>query len=194
MNSLPTELNLKIIHHVRDSTPILTFSYHSIASMEHADAYNEFLLMMALYHRHWTSLAQSELFHHIILKDGDKTRLLLHLLRASENDGCRTYAERASSIRFGYHNHFNLHCVELREHLDKLAGYCPNVVEISCYNLKNASFSDFRRYFSSQAETRPINASLAQKTSRAQRVELAWRVPRCIRLILAYDHSIIGPV
>jgi hypothetical protein len=143
MNSLPTELNLTILHHVRDSTPTVPFGTAASAAMQQANAYNEFLLLMALYHRHWTALAQSELFHHIILKDGDKTRLLLKLLKASENDVFRTYAEKSSSIRLGYYSHVNQHNDELKEHLDELAEYCPNIVEISCACFRT-KFSDFR--------------------------------------------------
>jgi hypothetical protein len=143
MNSLPTELNLKILHHVRDSIPDALFTSNDDTAIKHGAEYNAFLHRMARYHRHWTGVAQSELFHHIVLKDGDKTRLLLKLLRASENDVFRTYAERASSIRLGYYSDFNQHNDELKEHLDELAQYCPNIVEISCAWF-NTKFSDFR--------------------------------------------------
>jgi hypothetical protein len=165
MNSLPTELNLNILHHVRDSTPTLNFSYYAVGSMRQASAYNEFLLLMALYHRHWTALAQSELFHHIILKNGDQTRLLLKLLRKRGNGVLRTYAERASSIRLG-DSHFRLQDYDdLRDHLDELAEYCPNIVEISCACV-NTKFSDFRELSPVQAQAKLMKVGLAQKISR----------------------------
>jgi hypothetical protein len=143
MNSLPTELNLKVLHHVRDSIPNALFAVDAVISMKHAEEYNAFLLRMARYYRHWTALAQSELFHHIILRDGDKTRLLLKLLGASGNDVFRTYAARTSSIRLGYYSAFTLDYDDLKHHLDELGQYCPNIVEISCAYI-NTNFSDFR--------------------------------------------------
>jgi hypothetical protein len=143
MNSLPTELNLKVLHHVRDSTSTVEFNSDAVTSMRQASAYNEFLLLMALYHRHWTALAQSELFHHIILENDNRTRLLLKLLRKRGNGVLRTYAEKASSMRLGYYSDFDQHNEELKEHLDELAEYCPNIVEISCACV-NTKFSYFR--------------------------------------------------
>jgi hypothetical protein len=143
MNSLPTELNLNILHHVRDSIPNALFTSDADTAIAHGEEYNAFLLRMARYHRHWTALAQSELFHHIVLINEDETRLLLKLLRTRGNGVFRTYAERASSIRLGHHSDFNQGCDDLKDHLDELAQYCPNIVEISCTRV-NTQFSDFR--------------------------------------------------
>jgi hypothetical protein len=165
MNSLPTELNLKIIHHVRDSILTSTLVLDSWASMTQRAEYKAFLLLMASYHRHWTALAQSELFHHIILKDGDKTRLLLKLLRQRGNGVFRTYAERASSMRLGHASSSNQDYDGLKDHLDELAGYCPDVVEISCAYV-NTNFSDFRELSPVQAQAKLMKVSLAQKISR----------------------------
>jgi hypothetical protein len=169
MNSLPTELNLNILHHVRDSTPTLKFSYYAVGSMRQASAYNEFLLLMALYHRHWTAVAQSELFHHIILKDRDKTRLLLKLLRKRGNGVIRTYAEKASSMRLGYNGSPNQDYDRLEEHLDELAGYCPNIVEISCAGINN-KFSDFRELSPVHAQAKLIKSMSRRKYKRLDRL------------------------
>jgi hypothetical protein len=143
MNSLPTELNLNILHHVRDSIPYTLFTDYAVISMERADEYNAFLRRMARYHRHWTALAQSELFHHIILVNEHKTRLLLKLLRQRVNGVFRTYAQSASSMRLGYKSSANQGYDDLKHHLDELAQHCPNIVEIFCASV-NTPFSDFR--------------------------------------------------
>lgn len=172
MNSLPTELNLNILHHVRDSTPILKFSYHAVDSMRQASAYDEFLLLMALYHRHWTALAQSELFHHIILANEDKTRLLLKLLRKRGNGVLRTYTEKAASMRLGYERS-NQDYDRLEDHLDELAQYCPNIVEISCLK-RSTSFSDFRELSSSHDEAKLIKVGVAQNISKGLKRFPLW--------------------
>jgi hypothetical protein len=142
MNSLPAELNLKILHHVRDSTPTLKSSSNTVASMRQGNAYNEFLLLMALYHRRWTAVAQSELFHHIILVNEDKTQLLLKLLSEEVDNSFRTYAHSASSIILG--RFLSRASYEgWKDQVDELAQYCPNIVDISCAYV-NTNFSDFR--------------------------------------------------
>jgi hypothetical protein len=176
MNSLPTELNLKIIHHVRDSILTSTLVLDSWASMTQRAEYNAFLLLMASYHRHCTALAQSELFHHIILKDGDKTRLLLKLLSKGENDHFRTYAARASSIRLGHHSDFNQGYDGLKDHLDELAEYFPNIVEISCARV-NTQFLDFPELSSLQAETKLITFVSRRKFQEARQAKLPRRAP-----------------
>jgi hypothetical protein len=145
MNSLPTELNLKILHHVKGSIRNATFTSDAETAVKHGAAYNEFLLQMASYDRHWTALAQSELFHHIILANESRTRLLLKLLRTEGNEVFLEYAERASSIGLGVPAGLNY--LKLKEHLEELAEYCPNVVDISCAHV-DTQFSDFRELFS----------------------------------------------
>jgi hypothetical protein len=187
MNSLPTELNLKVLHLVRDSTPIVKFSYYAVGSMRQASAYNEFLLLMALYHRHWTALAQSELFHHIILKDGDKTRLLLKLLRKRGDGVFRTFAERASSIRLGYESTgYARDYDDLRDHLDELAGYCPDIVEISCVCV-NTKLSDFSELSPVHAQAELIKLVSRRKYQEARQAELVRRALRWIRRVLTVD-------
>jgi hypothetical protein len=166
MNSLPTELNLKVLHLVRDSIPNRPFSSSFKTAMEHGAAYNRFLLLMARYHRHWTALTQSELFHHIVLVNENRSRLLLKLLKKRGNGVFRTYAERASSIRLGYHSDFNLDYDDSKHHLDELAQYCPNIVEISCTRV-NTQFSDFRALSLFHAQNKADQVSLAQNISRA---------------------------
>jgi hypothetical protein len=188
MNSLPTELNLKVLHHVRDSTPTLKFSSYAVSSMRQANAYNEFLLLMALLHRHWTALAQSELFHHIVLVYQSRTRSLLNLLSKRENDHFRTYAQTAASIRVGYERTgYAQDYDDLKDHLDELAGYCPNIVEISCAGVK-AMFSDFGELSAAQAQTKLINLVSRRNFQEARQAELLRREPRWIRFILVIDH------
>ncbi len=188
MNSLLTELNLKIIHHVRDSILTSTLVLDSWASMTQRAEYKAFLLLMASYHRHCTALAQSELFHHIILADEDKIRLLLKLLRKRENDHFRTYAEKSSSIRFGYASTgYAQHYDDLRDHLDELAGYCPDIVEISCACV-NTKLSDFRELSPVHAQAQLIKLVSRRKYQEARQAELLRRASLWIRLLLAIDH------
>ena len=162
MNSLPTELNLKVLHHVRDSTSTLKFSSYAIASMRQGNAYNKFLLLMALYHRRWTAVAQSELFHHISLVNEDKTQLLLKLLSEEGDNSFRKYAQSASSIimgrLFGRANYYE----GWKDQVDELAEYCPNIVEISCACV-NTQVSDFRELSPVYAQAKLMKVSLAQK-------------------------------
>jgi hypothetical protein len=187
MNSLLTELNLKIIHHVRDSILTSTLVLDSWASMTQRAEYKAFLLLMASYHRHCTALAQSELFHHIILKDRDKTRLLLKLLRKRGNGVFRTYAESASSIRLGYQSSSKQDYDNLKEPLDELAGYCPNIVEISCAYV-DTTLSDFRELSPVQAQAKLIKSMSRRKYQEARQAELLRRASLWIRLLLAIDH------
>jgi hypothetical protein len=192
MNSLPTELNLTILHHVRDSTPTVPFGTDASASMEQANTYNEFLLLIALLHRHWTALAQSELFHHIILEDGDKTRLLLELLKESGNGVFRTYADRASSSRLGYHGTGSAQDYDcLGNHLESLAEYCPNIVEISCACV-NTKPSDFSEPSPVHAQAKLIKSISRRKYQEARQAKPLRREPRWIRLLLTFDHEIIS--
>jgi hypothetical protein len=100
MNSIPNELKLQILRRYRGFLPDPAFDAQPILAMDHDNAYNEILLRMALFHREWTALAQSELFHLIILVDGRKTELLLKLLR--EKDVFADYAKSVTSIRLGH--------------------------------------------------------------------------------------------
>ena len=149
MNSHATELNLKILHRVRDSIPDATLTSDFRTSLAHRAKFNAFLLRMARYHRHWTVSAQSELFHHIILENEGKLRSLLNLLRDVENSVIRKYAEKSSSIAVG--DDFTEGYEQLKEDLDELAGYCPNIVEVSCDAL-NTQLSDFGVLSPSPAE------------------------------------------
>ncbi len=188
MNSLPTELNLKILHHFRDSDPDAPFAGHSGFSIAHGEEYNAFLLRMALYHRHWTALAQAELFHYILLKDADKTRLLLKLLKKRGNGVFRTYAEKTPIIRLGYYTDRH-EWDDLKDHLEKLAEYCPNIAEIWCTSV-NTKLSDFRELFSSHAEAKLIKLGIAhcRTFQEARQAVLRLWYPRWIRLILAVGH------
>ena len=81
MLSLPVELQLQTIHHIRDSIPSTLFedsAYHTIVAIKE---YNKVLAAIALYHRQWTAIAQSELFRNLYIRDEGKLELLLELLR-----------------------------------------------------------------------------------------------------------------
>jgi hypothetical protein len=162
MNSLPTELNLNILHHVRDSISNATILSDMSTAMTHGVEYNRFLLLMALYHRDWTASAQSELFRQIILVNEDKTQLLLKLLSEEGDNSFRKYAQSASSIimgrLFGRANYYE----GWKDHLDELAEYCPNIVEISCACV-NTKLSDFRELSPVHAQAKLMKVSLAQK-------------------------------
>jgi hypothetical protein len=131
-----------------------------------------------------------------ILADENRTRLLLKLLKERGNGVFRTYAERASSIGLGYYSDFNLDYDDLKDHLDELAGYCPNIVEISCARV-NTQFSDFRELSSPQAETKLITFIPRRKFQEAGQAKLLRSEPRSpswIRLLLAIDYPPINPV
>jgi hypothetical protein len=99
MNSIPNEVKLQILHHRRDCSRDVPYAVWPLGAMYHDDDYNKLLLRVALVHREWTALAQSELFHRIILMNPRKTELLLQLLR--EKEVFAEYAKSAKSIRVG---------------------------------------------------------------------------------------------
>jgi hypothetical protein len=174
MNSLPTELNLKILRHVRNSIPNEAFAADADAYMAHGTACNNLLLGMAKFHRHWTAAAQSELFHHMILVDEDKIRSLLKLLRKRRNNRFRKYAQMAASCTLGYCSGSAQNWDDLKDDLDELAEYCPNIVEVSC-DVINTKFSDFGELYSSPAEIGLISWCPAEKIKRLKRLNLLGR-------------------
>jgi hypothetical protein len=130
MNSIPNELKLQILHHHRDLLPDLPFATHPVQAMARDDGYNTLPLRMSLYHREWTALAQSELFHRIILMNPRKTELLWQLLR--EKEVFAGYAKSAKSIRVGRrYGHYD--GTGLKDSLEEIASYCPEIVEL-CAN------------------------------------------------------------
>jgi hypothetical protein len=142
MNSIPNELKLQILHHHRDLLPNLPFTTHPNQAMARDDEYNVFLLRLALFHGEWTAVAQSELFHRIILVNERKTELLLKLLR--EKEVFADYAKSAQSVRLGGGRYVRYDGTGLKDSLDELASYCPEIVELSCYGVRNVRLEYFR--------------------------------------------------
>ena len=143
MNTIPNELKLQILHHHRGLLPDPPFTVWPIGVMEHDEAYNYLLLDMYLLHREWTALAQSELFHRIILVDEFNTELLLKLVR--ENQVFADYAKSAKSIRFGRRYNPRIGAW-LKDSVDELASYCPEIVELSCSGVGNVRLEYFRMF------------------------------------------------
>jgi hypothetical protein len=150
MNSIPNELKLQILHRYRGFLPDPAFDAQPILAMDHDNAYNELLLRMALFRREWTALAQSELFHRIILADGRKTELLLKLLR--EKEVFADYAKSAKSIRVGRrYGHYA--GTGLKDSLEEIASYCPEIVELSCAMSFGFRLEYLRMFLSPPAST-----------------------------------------
>ncbi len=150
MNTIPNELKLQILHHHRGLLPDPPFTVWPIGVMEHDEAYNYLLLDMYLLHREWTALAQSELFHRIILVDEFNTELLLKLVR--ENQVFADYAKSAKSITFGAIN-YRRDGIWLKHSIDEIASYCPEIVELSYCNLDDVPLQHLRMFPSSTAST-----------------------------------------
>lgn len=140
--SLPVELIISIIHHIRDESLLApSFSTDPIQSMRIGQLYQDTLLALSLLHRNWTPIAQSELFKTIILTDARKTQLLLDLVKSKPV--FREYLKNTTGLRFGYdggRGNFE-RIIGFRP---ELAAQCPNVKEISCYKLYVA-LEDFRK-------------------------------------------------
>ncbi len=81
MLSLPVELRLPIIHHIRDSIAWTSFDYDVDASILAIQDFYKVLIALSLLHREWTAIAQSELFRNLYIRDEGKLELLLELLR-----------------------------------------------------------------------------------------------------------------
>jgi hypothetical protein len=130
---LPVELIIEIFRRVQKLIGRYDFKLHHLLSMRHDREYYDNLLAFALSRKEWTAIAQAELFRNIILKNRSKTGQFLKLVR--ENKEFRSYADRATAIRFGGEAEEFLHTTGLDGELDEIALSCPNVVEISCYKV-----------------------------------------------------------
>jgi hypothetical protein len=132
MLSLPVELQLQTIHHIRDSIPSTLFedsAYHTIVAIKE---YNKVLAALALYHREWTAIAQSELFRNLYIRDAEKMKSLLDLLHGSEES--RGNIKHSRSAVLGGKLYWRLPRGR-RDDLDELADYCPDLAEMSCYKM-----------------------------------------------------------
>jgi hypothetical protein len=128
MLSLPVELRLPIIHHIRDSIPQTIFKHNVNYSIEAIKIYHEDLAALSLYHREWTAIAQSELFKDLFIPDDQKMKLLLELLRESAR--LREYSRNSSIALLGDGEFYG--GAGLEDDLVELAEYCPDLRELSC--------------------------------------------------------------
>jgi hypothetical protein len=132
MLSLPVELQLQTIHYIRDSITWTLFedsAYHTIVAIKQ---YNKVLIALSLYHREWTAIAQSELLRNLYIRDAKKLKLLLKVLRRTEN--YRGYTQHRRSALLGGRRYWS-DSRGVRNDLIKLADYCPDLDEITCYHM-----------------------------------------------------------
>jgi hypothetical protein len=130
---LPVELIIEIFRSVQILIGRMDFSQGAYTSMKLDRAYNNNLLAFALSSKEWTAIAQAELFRTVTLKDRSKMGRFLEAVRGSEklNGLCRAI----TSLNMGG-QHGGLETEGLGYDLDEIALYCPNIVEVSCYEVK----------------------------------------------------------
>jgi hypothetical protein len=139
MLSLPVELQLQTIHHIRDSIPASLFEHDADEAIRAIEEFYEVLIALSLYHREWTAIAQSELFRNLYIRDAEKMKSLLDLLHGSEES--RGNIKHSRSAVFGGNLYWYFPGGR-DDDLDELADYCPDLAEMSCYrmDLKLAEF------------------------------------------------------
>jgi hypothetical protein len=135
MLSLPVELRLPIIHHIRDSIPWPSFEeVDASGSIGALKEFYKVIIALSRYHPEWTPIAQSELFRNIYAGDEKGMKLLLQLLRG---DGkFREYTKHSRSALIGEPNRQWGDSGRLEGYLGKLAEYCPDLEELSCYDMQ----------------------------------------------------------
>jgi hypothetical protein len=133
MLSLPVELRLPIIHHIRDSIPTPLFEDDAFGSIRAIQDFYKVLIALSLYHREWTTIAQSELFRNLYIRRERKMKSLLDLLHGSEES--REYMKHSHSAVLGGNGDYWRYPRGRRDDLVNLADYCPDLGEISCYHL-----------------------------------------------------------
>jgi hypothetical protein len=135
------------------------FKSNPLKSVQLEDEYNHNLLDFALIRKKWTAECQNELFKNIILTNRRKTRLFLKLVKESKT--FEDYANMAISIRFGGTSKFGytfeesrdappaevVACEDECEDLKKIAVYCRDTIEISCYEVEYLKVEFFSRSF-----------------------------------------------
>ena len=164
MLSLPLELRLPIIHHIRDSIPSPLFEDDEKGSIRAFQALYKALIALSLYHRQWTAIAQSELFRNLYIRDAGKMKLLLDLLHGSK--ASRGYIKHSRCAVLG-----GTCCPRYpggpRDDLDELADYCPDLAEMSCFGVdihlvdfRTSSYSNFARF-------QTVTAGVSQEDSKS---------------------------
>jgi hypothetical protein len=134
MLSLPVELRLQTIHHIRDSIPSHSFKDNAERSILAIQESNQVLAALALYHREWTAIAQSELFRNLYVRDAEKLKSLLDLLHGSAES--REYTKHSRSAVLGGNRYWRF-AGGRSDDLDELADYCPDIAEMSCFYMQN---------------------------------------------------------
>jgi hypothetical protein len=149
MLSLPVELQLQTIHHIRHSIPASLFEHDADEAIKALEELYEVLIALSLYHREWTAIAQSELFRNLYIRDAEKMKSLLDLLHGSEESRgnikhIRTaiLGERSGHWRFAGGR---------SDDLDELADYCPDLAEMSCYGM-DLELAQFRTSWRNKLE------------------------------------------
>jgi hypothetical protein len=127
MLSLPVELQLQTIHHIRDSITWPSFEDDVGASIQAIKEFYKVLIALSLLHRKWTAVAQSELFRDLYVPEDGKLELLLELLRTSKK--YRRYIKHGRSAVLAA----DQVSFDQLDDFVELADYCPNLAEISCY-------------------------------------------------------------
>jgi hypothetical protein len=129
---IPVELILEIFRQVQKLIGRCDFKLNCWESMRLDQEYYINLLAFALSSKDWTATAQAELFRNIILKNRSQTGQFLKLV--TEGKEFRGYADTAITLKLGGVG--TAYDAEgLGNDLDKVALYCPNVVEISCHRV-----------------------------------------------------------
>jgi hypothetical protein len=130
---LPVELIIEIFRAVQKLIGRAEFSQRVYTSMKLDREYTKNLLAFASSSKEWTAIAQAELFRTVTLKDRSKMGRFLEAVRGSEklNGFCRAI----TSLNMGG-QHGGLETEGLGYDLDEIALYCPNIVEVSCYEVK----------------------------------------------------------
>jgi hypothetical protein len=133
MLSLPVELRLPIIHHIRDSAPTPLFEFNPEGAIDFCHYYIKILIALSLYHREWTAIAQSEIFRNLYIRDARKMRLLLKLLRRDGDS--RDYIKNSRSVLLGDRHRKWRDAGGLQGYFDELVEHCPDLDEVSCYGM-----------------------------------------------------------
>ncbi len=162
MLSLPLELRLPIIHHIRDSIPSPLFEDHAQGWIYAIEELYKALIALSLYHREWTAIAQSELFKNLYIRDAEKMKSLLDLLHGSEES--RDYMKHSRSAVFGGNLYWYFPGGR-DDDLDELADYCPDLAEMSCYRM-DLKLAEFRTSFTKLEIFQSLMILLSQNDSK----------------------------
>jgi hypothetical protein len=146
MLSLPVELRVQTIRHIRDSIYWPSFEHDVGASIQAIQNLYKVLIALSLYHREWTAIAQSKLFSNLYIRDAGKMKLLLELLRRDgEFKGYIKHSRSAVLWRIGVYWLYSGYSGGHRDDLIELAEYWPDLEEISCSRMEIGNkLVDFR--------------------------------------------------